>query len=267
MDSAGEHVYAWEADGSAVPGFPVRLDPVALAPRGPHARQPHQARLHRLAGARRPERGRRPRDRGRRRSTSTSTSGTATATRCPASRRSCATRRIPGAEIITTAALGDVNGDGKLDIVTPTQEFDDNPSAPETPGRRGRRLLGLPHQLPRQRARRQRPHLRGRPRRQRAAGLAHGAERDRARRAAVRRPRRGPRPRNVDTDPELEAIGNVASGDVTATNGDGSNAARSTTRSRRAASTSTRRRSSTCSRTRSPRTSTASAGPRSSRAA
>ena len=30
---------------------------------------------------------------------------------------------------------------------------------------------------------------------------------------------------NVDNDPELEAIGNVASGDVTATNGDGSNAA------------------------------------------
>ena len=30
---------------------------------------------------------------------------------------------------------------------------------------------------------------------------------------------------NVDTDPELEAIGGVASGDVTATNGDGSNAA------------------------------------------
>ena len=30
---------------------------------------------------------------------------------------------------------------------------------------------------------------------------------------------------NVDTDPELEAIGNVASGDVTATNGNGSNAA------------------------------------------
>ena len=36
-------------------------------------------------------------------------------------------------EILTTAALGDVNGDGEIDIVTPTQEFDDNPSAPETP--------------------------------------------------------------------------------------------------------------------------------------
>jgi len=41
---------------------------------------------------------------------------------------------IPGAEIITTAALGDISGDGKPDIVTPTQEFDDNPSAPQTPG-------------------------------------------------------------------------------------------------------------------------------------
>ena len=60
---AGEHVYAWEADGSAVPGFPVRLDPALSRPAGPHAQQPHQARLHRLAGARRPERGRRPRDR------------------------------------------------------------------------------------------------------------------------------------------------------------------------------------------------------------
>ena len=103
---------------------------------------------------------------------------------------------IPGAEIITTAALGDITGDGKLDIVTPTQEFDDNPSAPADPRRRrGRRLLQLPHQLPRQRARRQRPRVRGRPQRQRAAGLADGAERHRARRAAVRRPGRRPRPR------------------------------------------------------------------------
>ena len=32
MDSAGEHVYAWNADGSTVPGFPVRLDPAFSLP-------------------------------------------------------------------------------------------------------------------------------------------------------------------------------------------------------------------------------------------
>ena len=83
VDSAGEHVYAWDADGSAVPGFPVRLDPALSLPAGPHAQQPHQARLHRLARARRPERGRRPRDRRRRRSTSTSTPGTASGNPLP----------------------------------------------------------------------------------------------------------------------------------------------------------------------------------------
>ena len=51
---------------------------------------------------------------------------------------------IPGAEIITTAALGDVSGDGKVDIVTPTQEFDDNPSAPETPGGGATIIVRLP---------------------------------------------------------------------------------------------------------------------------
>ena len=45
---------------------------------------------------------------------------------------------------------------------------------------------------------------------------------------------------NVDGDPQLEVIGNLATGDVTATNGDGANAP--TTTSPPAASMSTSRR-------------------------
>ena len=52
-----------------------------------------------------------------------------------------------------------------------------------------RRLRQLPHERARERARRQRPRVRGRPQRERPAGLADQAERDRARRAAVRRSR------------------------------------------------------------------------------
>ena len=47
VDSAGEHVYAWEADGSTVSGLPGADRPRALAAAGPHAQQPHQARLQR----------------------------------------------------------------------------------------------------------------------------------------------------------------------------------------------------------------------------
>ena len=99
---AGEHVYAWNADGSAVPGFPVRLDPALSRPqdrtRNNHIKRgftasPALGDLNEDGDAR---------HRGRRRSTSTSTPGTAAATRCRASRRSCATRASRGAEIITT---------------------------------------------------------------------------------------------------------------------------------------------------------------------
>ncbi len=38
---------------------------------------------------------------------------------------------LPGAEIITAPAVGDITGDGRPELVTPTQEFDDNAQAPE----------------------------------------------------------------------------------------------------------------------------------------
>ena len=81
-------VYAWNAEGERVlteeanPAFSGKpLDAVRERAQGPA--EPHPARLHRLAGARRPRRRRRrPRDRGRRRWTATSTRGTATGRPC-----------------------------------------------------------------------------------------------------------------------------------------------------------------------------------------
>ena len=63
VDSAGEHVYAWNADGSAVPGFPVRLDPALSLPQD-RTRNNHIKRgFIASPDARRPGRGRQARDR------------------------------------------------------------------------------------------------------------------------------------------------------------------------------------------------------------
>ena len=63
VDSGGEHVYAWEADGSTVSGFPVRIDPSLSRPQD-RTRNNHIKRgFTRLARARGPERGRPARDR------------------------------------------------------------------------------------------------------------------------------------------------------------------------------------------------------------
>ena len=78
--TAGERVYAWNLDGSRVAGFPVRVNPAFSDPCNPgaphpvlrrrrppaHRTEPPQARLHRLADARRSDR--RPAPRHRRRS-------------------------------------------------------------------------------------------------------------------------------------------------------------------------------------------------------
>ena len=101
--------------------LPRAARPGLLAAAGPHAPEPRQARLHRLAGARRPERRRQARHRDRRRSTSTSTPGTAAATPLPGFPKLLKDARpdVPGAEIINTPAVGDITGDGKPDIVVP----------------------------------------------------------------------------------------------------------------------------------------------------
>ena len=89
VDTAGEHVYAWNADGTAVPGLPRPARPGPVAAAGPHARtttssaaSPARRCSSDLGPATASSRSSRPR------STSTSTPGTAAARRSPASRRS-----------------------------------------------------------------------------------------------------------------------------------------------------------------------------------
>ena len=134
---------------------------------------------------------------------------------------------IPGAEIITTAALGDVNGDGKH------RHRHAHPGVRRQPVRARRRPAAA------------------RPAASRTSSRTSSRTCSAAAAACTRStatatccpgwptapngivpdalPFVGPGVdhvlANVDTDPELEAIGNVASGDVTATNGNGSNAA------------------------------------------
>jgi hypothetical protein len=226
VDSAGEHVYAWEMDGAAVSGFPVRLDPSLSRPQD-----------------------RNRNDHVKRGFTASPTLGDlnedgdleivvpaldqhvyvwdGNGNPMPGFPKKLRDPAIPGAEILTTAALGDVSGDGKLDIVTPTQEFDDNPSAPQTPGGTGA-AGGFSNFLTNVLA-----NVLG------GSGRVYAVDRDgnvlpgwpTAPNGIVpdALPFVGPGVdhvlANVDSDPELEAIGNVASGEVTATNGNGSNAA------------------------------------------
>jgi Subtilase family/FG-GAP-like repeat len=223
VDSAGEHVYAWNADGSAVPGFPVRLDPAFSRPQD-RTRQNHVKRgftaspvLSDLNSDGRLD---------------IVTAGLdehvyawdGNGNALPGFPRLLRDPAIPGAEIITTPAVGDITGDGKPDIVTPTQEFDDNPSAPQTPpeGAGGGFSNFLTNVLANA--------LGG-------SGRVYAVDRNGNVLPGWPTKPNGIVPDalpfvgpgvdhimvNVDSDPELEAIGNVASGDVTATNADGSN--------------------------------------------
>jgi hypothetical protein len=228
VDTAGEHVYAWEADGATVSGFPVRLDPALSLPQN-RTRTNHIKRgftasptlgdldadgsldivapaldqhVYAWDGSGNPMPG------FPKKLSDTDGNG----------------NPLDGAEIITTAALGNLTGDSKPEIVTPTQEFDDNPSAPATPGSGavggfGNILTNILANV-----------LGGSGRVYALDGAANpltgwptnpnGVVPDAL-------PLVGPGVdhvlANVDTDPELEVIGNLATGDVTATNSNGTN--------------------------------------------
>jgi len=223
VDSAGEHVYAWNADGSSVPGFPVRLDPALSLPqdrtRDNHIKRGFTAspalsdldddnaldivvpaldeHVYAWDGSGDP---------------------------LPGFPKKLHDSSIPGAEIITTAALGDITGDGEPDIVTPTQEFDDDPSSPQQPGAGVGLFSSILTQV--------------------LANAIGGSGRTYALDGNGNvlsgwpikpngivpdaLPFVGPGVdhilANVDNDAALEAIGNVATGDVEARNGSGSSA-------------------------------------------
>jgi hypothetical protein len=131
VDAAGEHVYAWNADGTTVPGFPVRLDPSFSRPQD-KSPQNHVKRgfsgspvLSDLDGDGRLDIVESGLDQhvyawdG----SGNPLPGFPVVTRDPS---------LAGAEIINTPAVGDITGDGKPEIVTPTNEVD-NAQSPPTP--------------------------------------------------------------------------------------------------------------------------------------
>ena len=130
VDTAGEHVYAWELDGTPVAGFPVRLNPDFSRPED-RTRENHVKRgffaapvLADLTGGPALEIVATAMDQhvyafdG----SGAAVPGWPVKLRDPS---------LPGAEIITAPAVGDITGDGRPELVTPTQEFDDNAQAPE----------------------------------------------------------------------------------------------------------------------------------------
>jgi subtilase family protein/VCBS repeat protein len=136
VDAAGEHVYAWHVDGTPVNGFPVRLDPAFSRPQD-RTRQNHVKRgfsgspvLADLDGDGRLDIVQSALDdhlyawHG----DGTPVSGFPVHLRVG----SCDSG-IPCAESINTPAVGDITGDGKPEIVIPTNEVDDNPTAPGAP--------------------------------------------------------------------------------------------------------------------------------------
>jgi hypothetical protein len=130
--SAGEHVYAWNADGSATAGFPVRVDPNLSRPQE-RSKQNHVKRgfiaspaladldrdgrldiaipgldqhLYAWNGRGQP------------------LAGFPVKLQDPG-------EKLDGSESINTAAAGDITGDGRPDLVAPTNEVDDPLQQPE----------------------------------------------------------------------------------------------------------------------------------------
>jgi Subtilase family len=140
VDAAGEHVYAWNADGTPVPGFPVRLDPAFSRPED-RTRQNHVKRgfsgspvLADLDGDGKLEIIESALDdhlyawHG---------NGTPVSGFPVHLRVGPCDSNVPCAESINTPAVGDITGDGKPEIVIPTNENDSNPAAPGTPASPG----------------------------------------------------------------------------------------------------------------------------------
>ncbi len=224
VDSAGEHVYAWNADGSVVPGFPVRLDPSkstpALRTRDNHIKRGFTASptLGDLVGGPALE------------IVVPGLDGHVYAwsgqgNLLPGFPSKLRDPTVPGAEIINTAAVGNIAGDSRPEIVVPTAEFDPNPTAPGAPAGpvdlAGTIRGGVTNILANALGGSGRVYALG------ANGSVlpgwpikpNGAVPDAL-------PLVGPGVdhvlANVDSDPLLEVIGNVATGDVEAHNGDGS---------------------------------------------
>ena len=228
VDSGGEHVYAWNADGSVVPGFPVRIDPnlslVPLRTRENHIKRGISASptLVDLNDDKRLDIVVPSLDQHVYAWTGTG----ATVPGFPSKLRK-AGENLDGAEIINTAAVGNITGDAKPEIVSPTNEVDDSAATPGSPtgpfdalgAFRGLVINILSNAIGGS----------GRVYALNSAGTIlpgfptkpNGALPDAL-------PFVGPGADqvlgNVDADPELEIIGNVATGDVTATNGNGSSA-------------------------------------------
>jgi hypothetical protein len=134
VDSAGEHVYAWNADGSRAKGFPVRVDPDLSKP-ADISKENHVKRgfisspaLGDLDGDRRLDIVIPALDQHL-----YAWNGRGKALPGFPRKLKSADEDLTGAESINTAAVGDIDGDGRKDVVAPTAELGDaqSPSGPQ----------------------------------------------------------------------------------------------------------------------------------------